>query len=235
MEHRELQDLIPAHALDALDADDALLLEEHVVTCETCRLDLDELRETTALLAFATAPVEPPARLRAAILDAVAVAESVPEAAQPRRTRLAFLRGAFAGTLAGAAVALVIGITLHSQLSDARSSRDAQAALVSSLIDPSTRVQPLAGKLQGAVVRNGGNGKLVLVNLPNTGKGRTYEAWLIGANNVPVPAGTFAGGKALVVPLRGNAGKATTVAITVEPAGGSNKPTSPPIASASLD
>ena len=233
MEHRELQDLIPAHALHALDADDALLLEEHVVTCETCRLDLDALRETTALLAFATAPVEPPARLRAAILDAVA--ETVPEAATPRRARLAFLRGALAGTLAGAAVALVIGITLHSQLSDARSSRDAQSALVSSLIDPSTRVQPLAGKLQGAVVRNGGSGKLVLVNLPNTAKGRTYEAWLIGADKVPVPAGTFAGGKALVVPLRGNAGKATTVAITVEDTGGSSKPTSQPVATASLD
>jgi anti-sigma-K factor RskA len=233
VEHRELQDLIPAHALDALDADDALLLEEHVVTCETCRIDLDELRETTALLAYATAPIEPPARLRAAILDAVA--EPVSEAAQPRRTRLAFLRGAFAGTLAGAAVALVIGVTLHNQLSDARSSRDAQAALVSSLTDPTTRVQPLAGTLQGAVLRNGSNGKLVLVNLPSTAKGRTYEAWLIGANKVPVPAGTFAGGKALVVPLRGNAGKAKVVAITVEPAGGSKKPTTTPIASASLD
>ncbi len=61
MEHRELQDLIPAHALDALEADDALLLEEHVETCEACRRELDELRETTALLAFATDPVEPPA------------------------------------------------------------------------------------------------------------------------------------------------------------------------------
>jgi anti-sigma-K factor RskA len=233
VEHRELQDLIPAHALEALDADDALLLEEHVVTCETCRRDLDELRETTALLAFATPPIEPPARLRAAILDAVA--ESVPEATAPRRARLAFLRGALAGALAGAAIALVIGITLHNQLSDARSSRDAQAALVSSLTDPSTRVQPLAGKLEGAVLRNGGSGKLVLVNLPSTAKGRTYEAWLIGTNKVPVPAGTFAGGKTQVVALRGNAEKAKTVAITVEPAGGSSKPTTTPVASASLD
>jgi anti-sigma-K factor RskA len=233
VEHRELQDLIPAHALDALDADDALLLEEHLAACETCRTELDELRETTALLAFAAPPVEPPARLRAAILDAVA--EPVPETVQPRRTRLAFLRGALAGTLAGAAVALVIGIALHNQLSDARTSRDAQAALVSSLTDPTTRVQPLAGRLQGAVLRNGGNGKLVLVNLPDTAKGRTYEAWLIGADKVPVPAGTFGGGKALVVPLRGNAGKAKIVAITVEPTGGSNKPTTTPIASASLD
>jgi anti-sigma-K factor RskA len=37
------------------------------------------------------------------------------------------------------------------------------------------------------------------------------------------------------VPLRGNAGKAKIVAITVEPTGGSNKPTTTPIASASLD
>lgn len=232
MEHRELQDLIPAHALDALEPHDAVLLEEHVVTCDTCRRALDDMRETTALLAFATDPVEPPARLRKAILDAVA--ESAPATARPARTRLAFLRGAFAGTLAGAAIALVIGIALHNQLSDARSSRDAQAAIVSNLLRPGSQVQPLAGKVQGAVVRSGGSGKLVLVNLPRPAAGHTYEAWLIGKDGKPLPAGTFNGGKAVVVGLDGNAAGSKTVAITVERKGGSQTPTTPPVATAQL-
>jgi anti-sigma-K factor RskA len=232
VEHRELQDLIPAHALHALESDDALLLEEHVVTCETCRRELDDMRETTALLAFATDPIEPPARLRAAILDAVA--ESAPAAARPARTRLAFLRGAFAGTLAGAAIALVIGIALHNELSDARSSRDAQAAVVSSLLRPGSQVQQLAGNVQGAVVRSGDKGQLVLVDLPQPSAGHTYEAWLIGADKKPLPAGTFKGGKAVVVGLDGNAAGQKTVAITVERAGGSQTPTTPPVASAKL-
>jgi anti-sigma-K factor RskA len=232
VEHRELQDLIPAHALDALETDDVRLLEEHVATCDTCRRELDELRETTALLAFATDPVEPPAHLRAAILDAVA--ESAPSAVQPRRVRLAFLRGAFAGTLAGAAIALVIGIALHGQLSDARDTRDAQSAIVSNLLRPGSQVQQLSGNVQGAVVRNGAGGKLVLVDLPQPASGRTYEAWLIGSDQKPVPAGTFGGGKAVVVPLDGDAGGAKTVAITVEPDGGSQAPTTQPVASAKL-
>jgi anti-sigma-K factor RskA len=231
VEHRELQDLIPAHALHALDADEALLVEEHVETCETCRHDLDELRETTALLAFATEPVEPPAHLRAAILEAVA--EPAPAAA-PRPARLAFLRGAFAGALAGAAIALVVGVVLYSQLNDARSSRDAQSALVASLLRPGSQVEQLSGNVQGAVVRNGGHGELVLANLPKAASGHTYEAWLIGSDKVPVPAGTFSGGKAVVVRLDGNAVRGHTVAITVEPAGGSKAPTTHPVASASL-
>jgi anti-sigma-K factor RskA len=232
MEHRELQDLIPAHALHALETDDALLLEQHIETCDACRRELDEMRETTALLAFATAPVEPPARLRAAILDAVA--EPAPVNAKPQRTRLAFLRGAVAGTLAGAAIALVIGIALHSQLSDARSSRDAQAAVVANLLRPGSQVAQLTGNVQGAVVRNGSSGKLVLVDLPHPASGRTYQAWLIGPDKKPVPAGTFTGGKAVVVGLAGNAGGSKTVAITVEPDGGSKAPTTQPVASAQL-
>jgi anti-sigma-K factor RskA len=95
-------------------------------------------------------------------------------------------------------------------------------------------VQPLAGNLQGAVVRKGGSGKLVLVDLPKPAAGHTYEAWLIGRDKVPVPAGTFSGGKAVVVPLDGNAAGPKTVAITVERSGGSKAPTTKPVASASL-
>jgi anti-sigma-K factor RskA len=229
VEHRELQDLIPAHALDALDADDALLLDGHLDTCEECRRELDELRETTALLAFATGPIEPPASLRAQILDAVA--ERTPARVQAPRTRFAFLRGAFAGVAVGAVAALAIGITLHGQLSDARSSRD---ALATNLLRSGSVVRPLSGAVRGAVVRDGGAGKLVLVDLPKPTAGHTYEAWLIGSDKTPVPAGLFKGGKAVVVGLSGDAAKAQQVAITVEPSGGSTKPTTTPFASASL-
>ena len=48
------------------------------------------------------------------------------------------------------------------------------------------------------------SGKLVLVDLPKAALGHTCEAWLIGADKVPRPAGTFAGAKALVVSLEGD-------------------------------
>jgi anti-sigma-K factor RskA len=128
----------------------------------------------------------------------------------------------------------VLGIALYSQLNDARDSRDAQSALVASLVASGGQVQPLAGNVQGAVVRTGASGKLVLIDVPKAADGRTYEAWLIGSDQKPLPAGTFAGGKAVVVPLEGDAGGKQTVAITVEPEGGSQAPTTKPIASAAL-
>jgi anti-sigma-K factor RskA len=173
------------------------------------------MRETTALLAFATDPVEPPASLRAAIL--AAVAEPAPVRSRSR-VRLAFLRGSFAGALAVAAVVLIAVLAVNSGSGGGR---------------PAADVRVLNGTA-GAIVRDGSSSKLVLANLRSPGTGKTYEAWLIGADGKPVPAGTFAGGKTLVFDLHGNADKARTVAITVEPAGGSKQPTTTPFASASL-
>ena len=47
-------------------------------------------------------------------------------------------------------------------------------------------------------------------------------------------AGVFSGENDAVVTLQGEAGGAQVVAITVEPAGGSDQPTSKPIASAPI-
>jgi anti-sigma-K factor RskA len=74
----------------------------------------------------------------------------------------------------------------------------------------------------------------VLVDLPQPASGKTYEAWLIGSDKKPLPAGTFKGGKAIVVGLDGDAGGSKTVAITVEQDGGSQTPTTAPVASAQL-
>jgi anti-sigma-K factor RskA len=214
VEHRELQDLIPAHALHALDPDDASLLEEHLATCEACRAELDALIETTALLAFATDPAEPPASLRASILGAVAPAAA--ETARPR-VRLAFLRGAFSGALATAAVALAVALIVG----------------VGSGSNPPTQVKVLTGA-SGAIVRDGTQSKLLVSDLKRPAAGKTYEAWLIGTNGKPLPAGLFKGGGTIVIDLHGNANDATTVAITVEPDGGSPTPTTKPFASATL-
>jgi anti-sigma-K factor RskA len=214
VEHRELQDLISAHALHALDDEDARLLEEHLASCDACRAELDALRETTALLAFATGPVEPPASLRGSILDAVA--EPAPARERPR-VRRAFLGGALSGGLAAAAVAVVVGLIIG----------------VGSGTNAATQVRVLSG-LSGAVVQNGSQSKLFLADLKRPAAGKTYEAWLIGANGKPLPAGLFEGGKTIVIDLHGNLNGAATVAITVEPAGGSPAPTTKPFASARL-
>lgn len=68
MEHQEYQELLATHALDALDASEARLLEEHLGTCADCRAGMIELRDAAALLAHAATPAEPGDQVRPRIL-----------------------------------------------------------------------------------------------------------------------------------------------------------------------
>ncbi len=128
----------------------------------------------------------------------------------------------------------MIGIALHEPARHRAQLARCPAAVVASLLRPGSEVEQLTGNVQGAVVRNGSLGKLVLVDLPAHRAGRTYEAWLIGPDKKPVPAGTFAAARPSSCGPTGNAARPKTVAITVEPAGGSQAPTTAPVASASL-
>lgn len=71
MNHQDYQELLALHALDALDASDLHAIEEHLVTCARCRIELIELREVAALLAHAAPAAEPSGKVRGQILEAI--------------------------------------------------------------------------------------------------------------------------------------------------------------------
>ena len=60
--------------------------------------------------------------------------------------------------------------------------------------------------------------------------GKTYEAWVIRGKQAPKPAGLFRGGGTTFLPIDGKVRKGSVVAVTVEPAGGSDAPTTKPFA-----
>src|SRR6478609_2271004 len=91
--HREIQELLGAFALDAVDGDEAEAIELHLRECPRCRAEVTEQREVAALLAHtgATAPegvwvrileeLEPvPPALR---MPSLPPSDEVPPAAQP--------------------------------------------------------------------------------------------------------------------------------------------------------
>ena len=51
--HAELQELLGAYALDAVEPEEAVVLELHLLTCPRCRTELTEHREVAALLGYA--------------------------------------------------------------------------------------------------------------------------------------------------------------------------------------
>lgn len=70
--HEHFAEDLALYALDALQGEDRLRLEQHLAECAACRLELEQLRGDTALLALSATGPRPPARARQRLLDAVA-------------------------------------------------------------------------------------------------------------------------------------------------------------------
>ncbi|HEY3462938.1 MAG TPA: anti-sigma factor [Gaiellaceae bacterium] len=196
----DLHDLTAAYALDALDPDEAEAYEKHLGQCEECREQLAELNGAAANLAFGPAAPAPPARLRAAILDAAA-AERTNVVPLLRRRWVA--RGL--GVAAAAVACVVVGLAVALSQSS------------------STRVIAV-------VLRPDRTATLHISGLSAAPHGKTYEAWIIPADGgAPRPAGLFPGGGSTTVRLRGTVPRNAVVAVTRERAGGVNAPTTSPI------
>jgi anti-sigma-K factor RskA len=71
MEHREYQELLELHSLDALGVSEARLIEEHLETCAECRDELIRLRDAASLLAHAATPAAPRPEVRDRIMAGI--------------------------------------------------------------------------------------------------------------------------------------------------------------------
>ena len=198
----DLHDLTAAYALDALEPAEAEAYERHLGQCEECRRQLAELNEPAAALAFGTVAPVPPPRLRAAILEQAAAERSN---VVPLVRRRWVARGLAVAAAAAACVAVGIGVSL-SQSSETRTFT--------------------------VVVDRLGNGTLSVSGLPAAPNGKTYEAWVIPAGGNAKPAGLFPGGAATTLQLRPRGPPHAVGAVTLERAGGVDKPTLPPKLSA---
>ena len=79
----DIHALVGAYALDAVDDLERVAFERHLQTCEGCRGEVDELRETASRLADSTWSIPPP-RLRTDVLAAVGRTRQLPPAESAR-------------------------------------------------------------------------------------------------------------------------------------------------------
>ena len=71
MQHEEYKETFTLDALDALEEAERCALYKHLLVCRACQDEWHEMRETAAALAYTVSPVQPPAELRARILERV--------------------------------------------------------------------------------------------------------------------------------------------------------------------
>jgi anti-sigma-K factor RskA len=189
-----------AFALDALDQDGAETFRRHLATCPDCEAALEQLRFAAAALAFAVEPPAPGSGLRRRVLDMGA--QVIP---LPRRRRRRFLAPAMA---AAAAVAVVAAAVRPWETSDPH---------------VGFRRYEASGAKGILLVSRSGEAVLVSRSLPPLAAGTVYELWVIAGNRA-APAGLFRRPPAT---LNRRVRRGAAVAISVEPAGGSSRPTGP--------
>jgi anti-sigma-K factor RskA len=225
MAHDALHDLTPGYALDALDENERAEYEAHLATCEQCRDELARMQDTVGALAYAVHSPAPPPELRARIVGQARAERGNVVPFRPRR-RLTYALGAVAA--AAAVVALAVGLWASSLSNDL----DQQRSVVAILADPQARQVPMEGGEGRVVLTDSGDAALVTA-VPGAPSGKTYEVWVI-EGDTPHRAGTFQGdAQHDVVRLNRPVPAGATVAVTIEPEGGVDAPTSPPVMSAS--
>jgi anti-sigma-K factor RskA len=247
-EHERYAEDLALYALEALRGEDRARVDEHLATCAACRLELEQLRGDTALLALSTAGPRPPQRARQRLLDAVAREAHMPMVVQTSTRR------SWWGWLGWAATAAVVifGLSLWREnlaLRQAVASASSEVArnsraldelwkIAAPIVDPDAqRVTLVSAKApaqpQGRAfyLRNRNSLVFVANNMPPLPPQKAYELWLIPTSGAPIPAGVFkpdARGNASVVNPPVPAGtEAKAFAITVENEAGAAAPTMP--------
>jgi anti-sigma-K factor RskA len=235
------------YAVGALPDDEARAFQAHLSTCPECRQEVAEMQELAAQLSQSVA-TPPPAGLREAVLTQVARTpqESSPHDEQygasaqraDERSNVVPLpvrrRWLLSGLVAAAAVVAAVsfgGWAIHSnRVAQQATAQSHQLASLLAAPDVRTVTSRVHNGGTATLVLSRGRGQALLVSsgLPSLPAGKVYELWTI--HGKPVPAGTFTPQQTQsLVQLPGAATRASAVAMTVEPAGGSKQPTSKPV------
>ena len=189
-----------------------------------------------APVAPAPAPVAPVAPAPAGVRPAGPI--SLPA---ERERRAARFGRTWQTVVAAAAVLLIVvlGATTFAfqrQAADAEARANTLSAAIAASLDPNSSTASLRGSGVAAAAAGfaafppSGGGYLVIRGLPDVPAGKTYEAWFL-AGTTPYPSVLLtvgSDGLAVVKDLAMVPG-ADAMALTVEPAGGSQAPTSTPI------
>ena len=239
-------DLIAAYALDAVDEIERAQFERHLAGCDACRAELVELRQATAAMAVAQTE-RPPAHLRDDVLQRVGnISQEVRESRRPaprratsvgRSSRLRQQASRHVRELALAAAALVAVVAVGVNVLAPRPSPIDEvrtAALAGDTTEVDRLLEMFGDELvvhdtttdtgsSARVVRGDDGTVLITDGLPELPTDRVYQAWLIDDEGAR-PAGLLGREADPVGEVDAVDSGVQAVAVSVEPAGGSEQP-----------
>lgn len=228
-----------AYAIDALDDDERAQFEQHLALCDECRREVAGLQQAGVELAATTAAT-PSAALRERVLADIARVRPLPPLAsnvtsldeRRRRHRLPMLVAAAAAVVV-AAGGVVTALQPWSDEPGVEVAAPDPAQAVLTADDAETHASDLEevdGAATATVVRSRELGQAVIrtQNMPALPRSEVYQLWLRLDGRME-PAGLMSTTDSTLL-LKGDATDAEAIGVTVEPAGGSPRPTTQPIA-----
>jgi anti-sigma-K factor RskA len=232
--HEELKDLLVPYALGAVPEEEMAEIRAHILECEECMAEADSFADVAGSLAYAAAPEELPRGFADRVIDLVHEERGVNVAtAAPRLAS----RWRLLEALSFAALLLVVGV-LSFSLIDARQDVVYDRHVVSVLLDSDEGLKLDGSGARGAIVASDGDALFVAEGLEDPPSNHDYQLWLMhgdcasstSSNCTVVSAGTFDGRDGIAIvrtskPLHGY----ENAAVTIEPAGGSEAPTTTPV------
>lgn len=241
MTHAEMDELYyELFVLGAVEPEQAAEIEKHLADdCTYCNARVREARDLAAAFSGMVDVVQPPPELRRRVLDSIAPPAAV---AKPAKKQQNWLGGMIA--LGAACVALTVFClwlgsqtdSLQNRLSAATQERDQLEQALKVLSRSETRAVQFgrADQPRGRVFVNPTGGLVFVASgLPRIAADRTFELWLVPPAGAPRKAGLFRtdqnGDIVQASRIAVDPGTTAAVAVSVEPEGGSNAPTTTPI------
>lgn len=209
--HEIYEQLAVGHALSSLEPAEEQEFLAHLPSCSSCLRALAEHRETLAHLAYAAAPLEPPAELLAGIRAGIAASgragdfpapdapsvvslEVARERREGRTVRVTTALLGAAASLVLVAALLLVNRGLQSENHRIQAQDSALQTAVGSLVLADSRQVNLtgAGSARAVAVVNKGNVSLVVQGLPANDKAHSvYVLWQRSPFGVVRSVGTF--------------------------------------------
>jgi len=226
----DIHSLIAPYALDALDAEERAEFEAHLEQCEECRAELAGFLATATVLGDVPAQ-SPPPELKQRLMGAVArtpqerpIVKALVSHAKLRRSFPRF-------SVAAATVAALAGFSAFAVEYQRNSDLEAQQTSMTQVFTAADAQRSVAtlkagGTFQMVESKSVGDAVLIAADLPAI-RDKAYQVWTIRDGD--------AHSEGLIGPKSGmklmkNIKGAESVAVTIEPDGGSKKPSTRPIA-----
>lgn len=244
MSTADLHTMTGAYALHALPEDERLAFQRHLDACEACAQEVREFSATAARLGLAVSATAPPTMRDRVLREITTVRQEPPASGRSDRPGTSPVRAgrwsrfALAACVAAAAAFGGVAVWQNQVAQDARQEatqaqeHNEQVVRVLTAPDATTSASDLTDGARGTVVVSQSVNRAVFLasDLDRPPGGKVYQLWFNDDGTMRSAGLMDPSATSEAVLLDGPVDRASGMGITVEPAGGSEQPTSAPLA-----